>query len=152
MPRRTTVRLIPEPELHDLLAKTLERVNKASNAARSRALEAKVVGGQELRDIVKEELERFKLPATLAGAVSGRVQASLARQKFGTYQSLTFPAGALKWPGSDRVTIPTSSGKRTVRVYVDPTKGSLRPPLEGKPAARVFRNGEFDLVDASAPA
>jgi hypothetical protein len=58
------------------------------------------------------------------------------------------PPAAVKWPASDRVTLPTSAGKRTVRVYVDPSKGGLRPPLEGRPAALVYRNGEFDLVDA----
>jgi hypothetical protein len=46
------------------------------------------------------------------------------------------------------VTLPTSAGKRTVRVYMDPARGGLRPPLEGRPAALVYRNGEFDLVDA----
>ena len=54
----------------------------------------------------------------------------------------------MKWPASDRVNLPTASGKRTVRVYLEPGRGSLRPPLEGKPTALVFRNGEFELVDA----
>ncbi len=49
------------------------------------------------------------------------------------------------------MSLPTASGKRTVRVYVEPGRGNLRPPLEGKAAALVFRNGEFELVDASAP-
>ena len=56
-----------------------------------------------------------------------RVEASLTRQKFGTYQSLVLPPAAVKWPASDRVTLPTAAGKRTVRVYMDPTRGGLRP-------------------------
>jgi hypothetical protein len=54
----------------------------------------------------------------------------------------------MKWGASDRVSIPTGSGRRTIRVYVDPQRGGLRPPLEGRPASLVFRNGEFELVAA----
>lgn len=147
-----TVRLLPEPDLHDLLAATLERVNKACNGARTRALERGVAGRAALREVVREELDRFKLPAAFTTPAVERVEASLTRQKFGTYQSLVLPPAAVKWPASDRVTLPTSAGKRTVRVYVDPARGGLRPPLEGKPAALVYRNGEFDLVDASGSA
>ena len=39
-----SVRLLPDPDQHDLLAATLERVNKASNLARTRALEQGVRG------------------------------------------------------------------------------------------------------------
>lgn len=145
-----TVRLLPDPDQHDLLVTTLERVNKACNAARTRALEGKVTGKAELRVLVKEELERFKLPAAFNAPAADRVAASLRGQKFGTYQTLVLPPTALKWPASDRVTVPTSAGKRTVRVYVDPAKGGLRPPLEGKPAALVYRNGELELVEAGA--
>ena len=98
--------------------------------------------------MVKEELDRFKLPATFVAPAVNRVEASLTRQKFGTYQSLVFPPAAVKWPASDRVTLPTAAGKRTVRVYMDPARGGLRPPLEGRPAALVYRNGEFELVEA----
>jgi hypothetical protein len=52
----------------------------------------------------------------------------------------------MRWSGSDRVALPTGAGRRTIRVYVDPRRGGLRPPLEGRPAALVFRNGEFELV------
>lgn len=72
------------------------------------------------------------------------------RQRFSEYQSLALPAAALRWSTSDRVTLPTAAGRRTVRVYVDPTRGSLRPPLADRPATLVFRNGEFELVDAGA--
>jgi hypothetical protein len=144
----TTVRLLPDPDLHDLLAATLERVNKASNLARTRVLEGSITGKAALRTVVKEELDRFKLPAAFVAPAVQRVEASLTRQKFGTYQQLVFPPASVKWPAADRVTLPTSAGKRTVRVYMDPAKGGLRPPLEGRPAALVFRNGEFDLVDA----
>ena len=44
-----TVRLLPEPDLHDLLAATLERVNKACNGARTRALERGVPGRAALQ-------------------------------------------------------------------------------------------------------
>ena len=144
-------RLLPEPDVHDVLQRTLERVNKASNAARTRILERKVTGKADRKAIVKEEMERFKLPASLSAAATDRVVLSLTKQKFGTYQSLVLPPSAVKWPASDRVNLPTANGRRTVRVYVEPGRGSLRPPLEGKAAALVFRNGEFELVDASAP-
>jgi hypothetical protein len=143
-----TVRLLPDPDQHDLLAATLERVNKASNLARTRALEQGVTGRGALRTVVKEELDRFKLPATFVAPAVQRVEASLTRQKFGAYQSLVLPPAAVKWPASDRVTLPTAAGKRTVRVYMDPARGGLRPPLEGRPAALVYRNGEFELVEA----
>jgi hypothetical protein len=152
MARPLSVRLLPDPEQHDLLAATLERVNKASNLARNRALQQSVSGRAALREVVKEELERFKLPAAFVAPSVERVEASLTRQKFGTYQSLVLPPTAVKWPASDRVTLPTAAGKRTVRVYVDPARGGLRPPLEGRPAALVYRNGEFDLVDARTAA
>ena len=145
----TSVRLLPDPDVHDLLTRTLERVNKACNGARTRVLEGRVTGKAELKAIVKEELDRFKLPATLSTAASDRVSLSLTKQKFGTYQSLVFPPASVKWPASDRVNLPTASGKRTIRVYVDPSRGSLRPPLDGKPTALVFRNGEFELIDAT---
>lgn len=144
-----TVRLLPDPDQHDLLVATLERVNKACNQARTRALSQPGIGRAQLRAIVKEELDRFKLPAAFVAPAVERVEASLTRQKFGAYQSVVLGPTALKWPASDRVTLPTAAGKRTVRVYVDPARGSLRPPLEGKPAALVYRNGELELVDAS---
>jgi hypothetical protein len=143
-----SVRLLPDPDQHDLLAATLERVNKASNLARTRALEQGVSGRGALRTVVKEELDRFKLPAAFVAPAVQRVEASLTRQKFGAYQSLVLPPASVKWPASDRVTLPTAAGKRTVRVYMDPTRGGLRPPLEGRPAALVYRNGEFELVEA----
>ncbi|MGZ4691827.1 MAG: hypothetical protein ACXVKA_15895 [Acidimicrobiia bacterium] len=143
-----TVRLLPDPDQHDLLAATLERVNKASNLARTRALEQGVTARGALRTVVKEELDRFKLPAAFVAPALARVEASLTRQKFGAYQSLVLPPASVKWPASDRVTLPTAAGKRTVRVYMDPTRGGLRPPLEGRSAALVFRNGEFELVEA----
>jgi hypothetical protein len=144
-----TFRLIPDPDVHDLLVRTLERVNKACNAARQRAIEGRVTAKAGVRDLVKEELARYKLPTTFSTASTDRVLASLARQKFGTYQSLVLPPSAVKWPATDRVTLPTASGRRTVRVYVAPGQGSLRPPLEGKPTALVYRNGEFELMDGT---
>ena len=105
-----SVRLLPDPDQHDLLAATLERVNKASNLARTRALEQGVSGRGALRTVVKEELDRFKLPATFVAPALQRVEASLTRQKFGAYQSLVLPPAAVKWPASDRVTLPTAGG------------------------------------------
>jgi hypothetical protein len=146
-----TVRLLPDADLYEVLRSTLQRVNRACNEARTAALEDGVTGGAELRAVVKAAAARFKLPAGLVTPVRERVQESLTgppgrRQKFGEYQSLTLPASSVRWPASDRVALPTGAGKRTVRVYVDPTKGGLRPPLEGRPVALVFRNGEFELV------
>jgi hypothetical protein len=147
-----TVRLLPDPDQHDLLVATLERVNKACNAARTRVLASPGLGPADRRTIVREELSRFKLPAAFVAPAFDRVEAALARGKFGTYQSVVLGPAALKWPAGDRVTLPTASGKRTIRVYVDPARGGLRPPLEGKPAGLVFRNGELELVDATADA
>jgi hypothetical protein len=146
-----TFRLLPDPDVHDLLTRTLERVNKACNGARTRALSERKTGKADVKTLVKEELDKFKLPVTFSTAATDRVLASLTKQKFGTYQSLVLPPTAVKWPASDRVTLPTASGKRTVKVYLDPGKGNLRPPLDGKATALVFRNGEFELVDASGP-
>ena len=145
----TTFRLLPDPDVHDLLSRTLERVNKACNAARARILEGRITGKADIRSIVKAEMDKFKLPATLSAAATDRVTLSLTRQKFGANQSLVLPPASVKWPSSDRVNLPTAGGKRTIRVYIEPGRGSLRPPLDGKPTALVFRNGEFELTDAT---
>jgi len=84
-------------------------------------------------------------------AIADRVQVSLRRRagkqpKFSTYQSLAMPASAFKWSAAaDRVTMLTASGRRTVAVRVDRSRGNLRPPLAGRPTALVYRNGEFEL-------
>ncbi len=103
-----------------------------------------------MRDIVKEELERAKLPEAFVTPVTQRVETALRRRagklaKFSTYQSLTLPASAFKWGSSDRVTMLTAAGRRTVSVRIDPSRGDLRPPLSGRPASLVFRNDEFEL-------
>lgn len=144
------VEVLPDPETHQLLATTLERVNKASNQARAAALQANVFSGRELRELVKGVVEGAKLPDTLVTPITDRVEASLTRRsgkqpKLSTYQSLTFPAGALKWSSDGKVAMPTAKGRRTVRVRVDMARGGLRPPLEGRPTMLVFRNGEFHL-------
>ncbi len=147
------VRLLPDAAQHKLLEATLERVNRVSNAARAAGLQRNAFEGAELRAIVKEEVERAKLPDGFVAPVLARVEASLRRragkqQKFSTYQSLTLPASAYKWGGSDRVTMLTAAGRRTISVRVDRGRGDLRPPLSGRPAALVFRNGEFELFAA----
>lgn len=147
------VRLLPDPDQHTLLAATLERANRASNAARGEALARQVFDGPALRDVVKAEVERAKLPDGFVRPITERVEASLRRRagkqpKFSTYQSLTLPASAFKWAASDRVTMLTASGRRTIAVRVDRSRGDLRPPLSGRPAALTFRNGEFDLLAA----
>ncbi len=147
------VRILADTEQHELLLSTLQRVNRACNAARTAALEQGATTPAALRPRVKAEIERFKLPATFVTPALERVEESLTgppgrRRRFSDNQSLTLPASALRWPATDRVAIPTAAGKRTVRVYVDPTRGSLRPPLEGRAVTLVFRNGEFELVAA----
>jgi hypothetical protein len=145
------VRLLPDPDQRKLLAATLERVNRASNAARATALQRNAVEGSDLREIVKQEIEKAKLPDGFVTPVTQRVQQALRRRagklaKFSTYQSLTLPPSAYKWAAaSDRVTMLTASGRRTVAVRVDPSRGDLRPPLAGRPASLVFRNDEFEL-------
>jgi len=144
------VDLLPDAEQHKLLMATLERVNRVSNAARVAALRQNAFKGAALRDIVKEELARAKLPDGFATPITERVEHSLQRragkqQKFSTYQSLTLPPSAFKWNTSDRVTMPTAAGRRTIPVRVDRSRGDLRPPLAGRPAALIFRNGEFEL-------
>jgi len=147
------VELLPDPEQHKLLSATLERVNRASNAARAAALQANAFAGAALREIVKAELVRAKLPDGFVRPVTERVERSLQRragkqQKFSTFQSLTLPPSALKWNNSDRVTMLTASGRRTIAVRVDKSRGDLRPPLAGRPTMLVFRNGEFELLAA----
>ncbi|HET9730238.1 MAG TPA: hypothetical protein VFR41_12485 [Acidimicrobiia bacterium] len=144
------VELLPDPDQHDVLTATLERVNRASNAARAAARQQNVFEGAALREIVKEEVARAKLPDGFTRAITERVEAALRRRtgkqaKFSNFQSLTMPASAYKWGGSDRVTMLTASGRRTISVRVDRSRGDLRPPLANRPAALVYRNGEFEL-------
>src|SRR5262245_60168768 len=147
------VELLPDAEQHKLLMATLERVNRTSNAARAAALQRNVFEGTGLREVVKDEVERAKLPEAFVRPILDRVEASLRRRagkqpKFSTYQSLTLPASAFKWGGSDRVTMLTAGGRRTISVRVDRSRGDLRPPLSGRPASIVYRNGEFELLAA----
>jgi hypothetical protein len=151
MARVDEVELLPDADQHKLLMATLERVNRASNAARASALQRNVFEGTPLRDVVREEVEKAKLPDGFVRAISDRVEASLRRRtgkqpKFSTYQSLAMPASAFKFAtAGDRVTVLTASGRRTIAVRVDRSRGDLRPPLAGRPAALVYRNGEFEL-------
>ena len=143
------VELLPDPDQHKLLTATLERVNRTSNAARAAALQSNVNSGPQLREIVRSEVDKAKLPDVLVRPVADRVEDALRRrgnkQKFSQYQALSMPASAFKWGGSDRVTMLTASGRRTISVRVDRSRGDLRPPLSGRPAALVYRNGEFEL-------
>jgi hypothetical protein len=147
------VELLPDAEQHKLLMATLERVNRVSNAARASALRQNAFKGAPLREIVKEELSKGKLPDGFSKPITDRVELSLQRragkqQKFSTYQSLTLPPSAFKWNTSDRVTMLTAAGRRTISVRVDMSRGDLRPPLAGRPAMLTFRNGEFELLAA----
>jgi hypothetical protein len=145
------VRLLPDADQRKLLASTLERVNRASNAARATALQRNAVQGAGLRELVKEEVERAKLPDGFVTPTTQRVEAALRRRagklaKFSTYQALTLPPSAFKWaPAADRVTMLTATGRRTIPVRVDQSRGDLRPPLAGRPVMLVFRNDEFEL-------
>jgi hypothetical protein len=144
-------RLLPDADQRKLLAATLERVNRATNAARATALQRNVVEGHALRDIVKDAVEQAKLPDGFVTPIVQRLELALRRRagkqaKFSTYQSLTLPASAFKWaPAADRVTMLTATGRRTIPVRVDPSRGDLRPPLAGRPVTLVFRNNEFEL-------
>jgi hypothetical protein len=144
------VELLPDAEQHKLLGATLERVNRVSNLARAAALQQQVFSGSALREVVKAEVDKGKLPDGYVKPIADRVEASLQRragkqQKFSTYQALTLPASAFKWNTSDRVAMLTASGRRTIAVRVDMNRGDLRPPLSGRPTMLVFRNGEFEL-------
>jgi hypothetical protein len=140
--------ILPDPEQHELLVATLERVNRVSNAARVAAL-ARPGGASasDLRDIVSEEIEKAKLPGGFHAPIVERVQIALDKRmkKFSTYQSLTLPPSAFKWSSDGRVALPTAKGRRTIRVRVDMTRGGLRPPLEGRPTSLVYSNGQFAL-------
>jgi hypothetical protein len=121
--------------------------------ARAAGLQANVFAGAPLREIVKDEIERAKLPDGFVKPVFERVERSLQRRagkqpKFSTFQSLTLPPSAFKWNTSDRVTMLTAAGRRTIAVRVDKSRGDLRPPLAGRPVMLVFRNGEFELLAA----
>jgi hypothetical protein len=146
-------RLLPDADQRKVLSATLERVNRVSNAARAAALQRHVNEGAALREVVKEEVEKGKLPDGFVTPTLQRVEASLRRRagkqpKFSTYQSLTLPPSAFKWSTSDRVAMLTAAGRRTIAVRVDKSRGDLRPPLSGRPAMLVFRNGEFELLAA----
>ena len=144
-------RLLPDTDQRKVLSATLERVNRVSNAARAAALQRHVNEGPALREVVKEEVERGKLPDGFVTPTFQRVEASLRRRagkqpKFSTFQSLTLPPSAFKWaPAADRVTMLTATGRRTIPVRVDRSRGDLRPPLSGRPVSLVFRNNEFEL-------
>jgi hypothetical protein len=141
------VQILPDPDQHDVLVATLERVNRVSNAARAAALARPGGGSAELRDIVTEEIERAKLPGGFHAPIVERVQTAITKRakKFSTYQAITLPASAFKWSSDGRVALPTAKGRRTIRVRVDMTRGGLRPPLEGRPTSIVYSNGEFAL-------
>jgi hypothetical protein len=141
MPQR--VQLLPDPEQREILRATLSRANIASNAARARILNE---AGADTRAVVKEEVARLGLPAVLAGPITKRVTAQLRGSKFSAFQALTLPASLAKWPATDRVTLATAAGRRTIHVYVDPSRGDLRPPLDGLDVSLVLRNDEFELV------
>ena len=147
------VHILPDPATHELLRTTLERANKVSNLARAEALRQNVFAGRELRELVKDVVEKNKLHEAFVTPITERVEQSLERRagkqpKFSTYQSLTLPAGAFKWSSDGKVALPTAKGRRTIAVRVDTARGGLRPPLEGRPAMIVFRNGQFDLLAA----
>jgi len=147
------VHILPDPTTYELLRATLERANKVSNLARAEALRRNVFAGRELRELVKDVVEKNKLPEAFVTPITDRVEISLERRagkqpKFSTYQSLTLPAGAFKWSSDGKVALPTAKGRRTIAVRVDTARGGLRPPLEGRPAMIVFRNGQFDLLAA----
>jgi hypothetical protein len=146
------VRVLPDDTSHELLSNTLERVNRVSNLARAEALQHNAFVGADLREIVKDHVEKGKLPDGFVTPIAQRVQASLERRagkqpKFSTFQSLTLPPSAFKW-GEGKVTMLTARGKRTIGVRVDLTQGGLRHPLDGRPVSIVFRNGDFDLCAA----
>jgi len=95
------VELLPDADQHKLLVATLERVNRASNSARAAALQGNVFDGAALREIVKAEVEKAKLPDLLVRPVADRVEESLRRragkqQRFSQYQALALPASAFK--------------------------------------------------------
>ena len=137
------VELLPDPDQHKLLGATLERVNRTSNAARAAGLQANAFEGAALREIVKAEVEKAKLPDGFVRPITDRVEASLRRragkqQKFSNYQALAMPASAFKWaPAADRVTMLTASGRRTIAVRVD--RGARRPPPAARGPARRAR-------------
>ena len=135
--------LLPDAEQREVLLATLSRANIASNAARARLLNE---SGSDARAVVKEEVARLGLPAALAGPITKRVNAQLRGPKFSAYQALALPASMAKWPATDRVTLATAAGRRTIHVYVDPSRGDLRAPLDGRDVSLVMRNGEFELV------
>jgi hypothetical protein len=74
------VELLPDPEQHKLLGATLERVNRASNAARAAGLQRNAFEGTALREIVKGEVEKAKLPEGFVGPITDRVELSLKRR------------------------------------------------------------------------
>ena len=144
------VELLPDADQHKLLVGDARAGEpREQRGARGRAAAQHVRGLGAARG--REGGDRAgQAPRRVRASVTERVEASLRRRagkqpKFSTYQSLTLPPSAFKWGGSDRVTMLTAGGRRTISVRVDRSRGDLRPPLAGRPASLVFRNGEFEL-------
>ena len=146
------VELLPDADQHKLLSATLERVNRASNAARAAALQQQHVRGRaaardrEGGDRAGQAARRLRAPGHRPGrgvAAAPRGQAAevldvpVAHAARRRRSSGTAPTGSRCSP---------PSGRRTISVRVDRSRGDLRPPLAGRPATLVYRNGEFELL------
>src|SRR4051794_25468792 len=143
------VELLPDAEQHKLLTATLERVNRASNAARAAGLQAQAFSGAPLREIVNDEIERAKLPDGFVTPAMERVERSLQRragkqqQKFSPSRDPAMPRAPFKWNTPEGVTLLAGWARRAIKVRADMSRGDLPPPLAGRPVMLLLRNGEF---------
>jgi hypothetical protein len=125
--------LLPDPDQHKLLTATLERVNRTSNAARAAALQTNATSGPQLREIVKAEVDKAKLPDVLVRPVADRVEDALRRrgnkQKFSQYQARRSAPAALGPAGRPRLP------QRRVRALGDRRRAQVGRRLSGRSVA-----------------
>lgn len=136
------VQLLPDDAQYEALKATIVRANLASDAARIRLNQKE----SQLREVVAEEASRLDLPHVLLPSLIERV--THQRDRFRQNQALHLPAGVLKWPGVDRVTFPTTVGRRTVKVRVPRDTGDLRPPLADRAVNLTVVGDDLFLVAA----
>ena len=142
----------PTPSSTSCSSATLERVNRASNAARAAALQRNAFEGAPLREIVKEEVERAKLPDGFVradhrpgrGSRCGAARASSrSSRQFQSLDAARRPRSSGAAPTASRCS-PRRAGARS-RCASTAAAATCGRRSRAGPRALVFRNGEFEL-------
>ena len=139
----------------ELLDETLRRVNLASDAAAKDAFAKGVRGGTPtdvLREACGAAAQQFQLASPYTTVMFERVRDQMKSQpsappRFRKNQAIPLAGNHLKWTASDKVSLPTWKGRRTITIHYDQRKGAvpLRSPLENRPVVLLERNGVFTL-------